>query len=493
MLNERKIDARYPVHQYYNETPEAVRDFIEELPLVLKEHVLKVGDMLGIPYEYPLLGLLTCSSICIGKDVVLKDGHREIYANIYAVIIGEQGLGKSPAIKTMIKPLREKDKQYAEKFQNELDELHFNSKVAKNKEERLEIKEQMNSLVKKKIVVDDETLENMAIRMVNSPKGLLWFTDEMASMYQKQPSGKSVTDYLVKAYDNEPWDIGRKTQEDIHVPLTYLTTASTTQPSTAQRLLMTPELQGNGHIARHLISVVMPDEERTPEINKYKMTSLDMERYDEFMSHLYEKCKSVHTIKLSCEAEEQLTAIEFLHSVARQEEPDSVFKGFHGKIGERIRKVALNLHMLKRMDAWIRKDQHFDEDYISKETIIVSYMLVKYLTIEALEKLFGGSNETEEDKMRETLIKMHKDGKTEVLYDAAEDGSVMHYVTREGLFDRVKRRFKKNRTLLKETLKNCPNLGYLGQISQMRNNGRVYKTSVFFISPDIKEIYGTDK
>ena len=492
MLSERKINESYLIHQHYSETPEAVRDFIEELPLVLKEHVLKVGDMLGVPYEYPLLGLLICSSICIGKDVVLKDYHREIYANIYAVIVGEQGLGKSPAIKIMIKPLREKDNQYAEKYKNDLNELRISKKAVENKEERLKIDEQINSLIKKKNVVDDETLENLAIRMVNSPKGLLWFTDELASMYQKQPSGKSVTDYLVKAYDNEPWDIGRKTQEDIHVPLTYLTTASTTQPSTAQRLLMTSELQGNGHIARHLISVVMPDEERTPEINKYKMTSLDMERYHEFMSLLYEKCKSVHSIKLSREAEEELAAIEFLHSIARQEEPDSVFKGFHGKIGERIRKVALNLHMLKRMDAWIRKDQHFDKEYISKETIIVSYMLVKYLTIESLEKLFGTASETEEDKMRESLIKMHKDGKTEVSYDALEDGSVMHYVTVEDLFHRVKRRFKGNRSLLRETLKNCPNLGYFGQISKMGNNGRVYKTYAFFITTDIKEIYGTD-
>ena len=488
-LSEKRNEA-YPIHPHYHDTKEAVKNFIEALPKVLKEHVLKVGDTINVPYEYPLLGLLSCASICIGKDVVLLDGTRKIYANIYIIIIGEQGLGKSPSIELMIVPLREKDKAFLEQFMNVKDELLTEKKQAKNKEERQEIEEQIRSLKKQKNIVDDETIENLAIRMLNSPKGLLWSTDELATLLKKQHNGSGVEDYLIKAYANAPWEIGRKSaDEDIDIPFTYLSTVTTTQPKTAEKILLKPELQGNGFIARHLISVILPDDERSPELKKYKITATDEERYNSFMLKLYEKSKTLEaTIVLSQEAEEYLEYLEYYHQTQRQEEPSGVFKGFHGKIGERVRKVALILHMLQQAEILIKNLPISKE--ISKEVIDVAYELVKHLTIDSLEKLFSRTSATEEDKMLETLIKMNKDLKVGQILNA--DNELQYVVKFDELFQRVKRRFKNNRESLRENLKNCPNLGVLKKIQMQAKNNRWYTTEVFAISSDIKEIYEAD-
>jgi hypothetical protein len=317
-------------------------------------------------------------------------------------------------------------------------------------------------------------------------------TDELATLIKLQCNGKSVTDFLIKAYSNKSWDIGRKTggtQSDIHIEIPYLSTVSTTQPATAKKILLTPELQGNGYISRNLISVILADDERTPEIYPYVLTDSDIENYNEFMLSLYEKCNNM-TISLSSDAKEYLAYIEYLHKNARQDEPSSVFKGFHGKMGEPIRKVALNLHMMQYADAFMR-GKTFDVHLISKEVIEASYGLVRHLTIDALEKLFGTISESEEDKMRDTLINMYRGKQIHEWYEA--DITLRYYVTLADLFDRTKRRFTNNRELLRETLRNCPNLGMLSKARMQGKNGRWYQTEVFYISDEMQVILEAEK
>jgi len=483
---------KYSIHEHYNETPEGVRDFIEQLPITVKEFILKVGDALEVPYEYPLLGLLACASTSIGRDLFIKKGQRKIFSNVYILLIGEQGLGKSPSAELPHAPLVHKDGKFLEQYQNDIEELQKQLDDAKNKEERRKIENQIKNLVMPKNVLDDETMENIPIRMLHTHKGLLWTTDEFASLVKKQFNGKSVTDFLIKAYSNKPWDIGRKTQENLHVPFTHLTLINTTQPDIAQKLLLTPELIANGFISRHLISVVLPDDEREPVLHPYELTEEDGESYDDFMLNLYERSKRVAgAVTLSPEAKEVLAQFKYFHKIKRQEESMSVFKGFHGKIEERILKVALNLHVLKCADQWTR--ENVEVGMISEDTIRASYGLVKHLTIDALEKLFATHSETEEDFIREAIIKMHKDNKTHIHYDEAEKDYKIYYVTVEELFYRVRRHYKQSRPMLREALGNrCPNIGVLKKHPTLNDKGRIYYPYVFFISTHIKEIYGTD-
>lgn len=479
---------------YQNETPYTIKNFIEMLPKVVKEHVLKVGDSLEVPYEFPVAGLLACSSVCIGKNICVKIGARKTYANVYIITIGEQGLGKSPSIDLMIEALTEHDQRYLTQFLNDRDELLRNKKDAKGREEKQEIQEQIDKLEKIKNVVDDETVENiMGVRMVSSEKGLLWNTDELANMIELKCGGKSVTDFLIKAYSNRHWDIGRKTggvQGDIHIDISYLSTVSTTQPATAKRLLLTPELQSNGFIARNLLSVVLADDERTPELSPYTVDDSDLDRYNEFMSFLYVKSKSLtKPIRLSESAESALDTIKYLHKVARQKDPTSVFKGFHGKMGEPVLKVALNLHMLRYADA-LMKGEPFDAYSISKEVIEASYGLVKHFTVDALEKLFATMSETEEDKMRETLIKMNTEGEIAMQYDPDITGRA--YATFDNIYKRTRRRFNQNREMLREALRNCPNLGMLSKTQLQGKNGRRYTTEVFYISDEAQVYFQAD-
>ena len=60
--------------------------------------------------NYVATNLLVVAGVAVGTNLKIDDGAWENYPNLYACLVGNPSAGKSPSMKSILRPLNEKDK-----------------------------------------------------------------------------------------------------------------------------------------------------------------------------------------------------------------------------------------------------------------------------------------------------------------------------------------------------------------------------------------------
>ncbi|MDP9480223.1 MAG: DUF3987 domain-containing protein, partial [Actinomycetota bacterium] len=215
---------------------------VDALPEECANYVREAAESLLCPPELVGVPALCALSAVIGHSRALriKPGWR-VSGNLYAVVVDWPGSRKSPAAAFAYKPLYKlqaelrKDHREAKKdYEKEVRQHAVDKKLAA-KDNKAEPEPPAKPTMKR-CIVDDITVEALAGRLEENPRGLLSAQDELTGfirgMDQYKSGGKGNTrQTYLKIWSNQPIIVDRKGgEEPVVIPNPYVTLQGSIQP-----------------------------------------------------------------------------------------------------------------------------------------------------------------------------------------------------------------------------------------------------------------------
>lgn len=191
-------ESRPPVLPFQTEMlPEALRDYVYDVA----DRQQSLPDFVAVAAVVGLSGLLGRKALICPKQ--LDDW--SVTPNQWGAIIGRPSAMKSPSMKEALKPLKQFDikaaQEFEEDFKNYEEEcqlIELEKQAAKNKaktalkrddresaREALKISESLSLPSRKRLVVNDATVEKLGELLKENPNGLILVRDELSGWLAK--------------------------------------------------------------------------------------------------------------------------------------------------------------------------------------------------------------------------------------------------------------------------------------------------------------------
>lgn len=394
----------------------------------LGENLQTAGGMFGAP-------LLAACAICLQGKVLInpKPGWIEPL-NLYTVTIARPSERKSPAIRVVVKPIREFEIEKNQERKPLIDEWNSRMRILSGKlkqaeknaiegkagateEKVFELQEQIYQLEQNeekplKLYADDVTPEALIslmarydgrMALISSEGGLF---DIAAGRY----SDRANLDVFTKAYSGDTIRINRvnRPEEDIQNPA--LTLVLMTQPSVLKTIMGNSDFEGQGFLARFLYSLP-PSPVGKRRYETYPVPTEVEEAYTALLRSLLDIQPDEgkpRVIRLSPEAHQKAKAYaEALEP--RLNEDLEFIEAWAGKLHGQIMRIAGILHCCKygdEMDA-----VPLELDTMQKAETIGNYFLEHSM---AAFRISGLADDQATKDAKYILKRLESTGKTEI-------------------------------------------------------------------------------
>jgi len=242
----------------------------DALPPVCRRFVREAADALGVDASYVALPVLAGLASAIGNTRRIALNRTWVApAVVWAGIIGESGTLKSPAIKVALAPVYKRQAQALEAHRAAMDQYKADAhdhRLAMKDWERTGRKAgeaappAPERPVMARFYCSDVTVEALADRLEEAPRGLLVIRDELSGWLgsfgqYKQGKGRDEANWL-QMFDAATLMVDRKTGDrpTIHVPRAAVCIAGGIQPGILRRMF-TAEHYESGLAARFLLAM----------------------------------------------------------------------------------------------------------------------------------------------------------------------------------------------------------------------------------------------
>ncbi len=196
---------------------------LEFLPEMIGKYVDEAAESISCPNDYVGVPMLAALGAAIGTSclIEIKKDWRET-ASLYTMVIGRSGSAKSPAFEKSVEPLRSLEKAWGG------------------------------------VIVNDTTVEALAVQMSEHPKGAILLRDELSAWIkgfnQYKSAGGSDEQFFLEAWSGSPIKINRKTKpKEVTVPRPFLAIAGGIQPAVLSDLVSEDRVL-SGFAARFLLA-----------------------------------------------------------------------------------------------------------------------------------------------------------------------------------------------------------------------------------------------
>lgn len=213
------------------------------LPEAMRSIVVHGAKAIGCDPSYlGLAGLCACGGIIGGSRRLLAKSNWRVPPILWGVILGESGSAKSPAMRLMLAPLRDRAKAAYHQWEADKQAAEFAGTHAKPM---------------RRVLISDTTTEALSLIARDNPCGLLLARDELAGMLTSfdcyKPKGGGDEAFFLSAFDGESFTADRKKdREHVYVPSVSLSIVGTCQPGVFARL-MSQQRRESGLLARFLV------------------------------------------------------------------------------------------------------------------------------------------------------------------------------------------------------------------------------------------------
>jgi hypothetical protein len=152
--------------------PEATAFPLSVLPEDLKAFVEEAAWALNCPVDFVAVPLLALAGGAIGnaRRLAITDSHDQ-GAAIFAVVVGQPGSGKSPALELASAPLEEAERRLMTEWKRQVAEW-----------EEVDPKARGKRPVPRRLLVDNATTEALAPVLATNPRGVVMLRDELAAL-----------------------------------------------------------------------------------------------------------------------------------------------------------------------------------------------------------------------------------------------------------------------------------------------------------------------
>ena len=266
--NWRMALARFSSIPTRDQLPRYVDFPVHCLPQRIAKYVAKSANAIGCDPAYIGVPMLSVLGAAIGNSRVaqLKESWREPPI-VWAVVVGESGTQKSPALDKAIQFTQDAEQQAREDYELANDvykkKMKEYEEAQKNKDHSVDDLQEPEQPTLNRYHVNDITIEALAERLEKQPRGLLLVSEEISAWLRgihRYGGGYDAGQWL-PMHGGRPLIVDRKSGDKVHiyVPRASLSVTGTTQPGVLKKLF-DEEAFDSGLAARLL--VVMPPKRR---------------------------------------------------------------------------------------------------------------------------------------------------------------------------------------------------------------------------------------
>jgi len=169
---------------------------------------------------------------------------------LWISVLGSAGVGKTPDIKLILKPLLDLNSQEIKRYMKRQKEYKEYEKMSK---EDKEINQTIEAPKKSQMIVDDVTIESLIDMHSYNPKSIGVFKDELAGWFKDMNKYRDGSDKerFLSAWSGDSIVLNRKTSDDAFVENPFIPILGGIQPDIFKEF-QTNENQSNGFLDRML-------------------------------------------------------------------------------------------------------------------------------------------------------------------------------------------------------------------------------------------------
>jgi len=387
---------------------------IDIFPKPIQSYILECNETLDSSLDYMGCSLLWLISVCIGNSIQIevKKGWIES-ASIWLAVVGKAGLGKTPSIHNIIKPLlfanNKEIKNYIKNFEKY---QHYESLPSKEKKEH----EEIHKPVKTQFIANDITIEALVELHQENKNSIGVFKDELAGWFKDMNKYREGSDleFWLSTWSGKAISLNRKTARSSFVDKPFVSVLGGIQPNILNTFY-TEDNKDNGFIDRMLLSF--------PDLNIEKWNDKEMnydtiQWYNDTIISFYETIK--HKVvefdedgdikpkiaKISPESKKEwIRVFNEYTDIQNSDEENEYMKSMLPKQKSYIPRFAL---LINTFNSFFDNSHKIDALTISKESILSAEKLSKYF-IAMAKKIKVNSIETNEIKI---IIQANKNKST---------------------------------------------------------------------------------
>lgn len=380
----RKIPAQPEPKELPKINPDDLIFPIDIYPAPIQRYIMECHETLDSSIDYMGSTMLWMTSVILGNSIHIevKRGWSEP-CNIWVAIVGKAGLGKSPSISNIIRPIQKINSKNITQYIK--DYKKFNEYEKLTKEEKKSVEEQ-HKPVKSQFIANDITLEALVDLHEQSKNAVGVFKDELNGWFKDMNKYREGSDleFWLSTWSGKSVVVNRMTRAGSFVDKPLIPVLGGIQPSILNTFY-TDENKDNGFVDRMLLTFP------ALEIEMYNDNELPLDVvlwYENAMTAFYDHVKRncivydedmeivPYPSKLSPEAKtEWIRIFNAITTAQRSDDENEYMKSMLPKQKSYIPRFALLIHSL---DCFIHERPFHDMLLISKDAMLKAEKLSKY-------------------------------------------------------------------------------------------------------------------
>ena len=396
--------------------------------------------MNNAPLSFTATAALLVLSSAIGRRVGIRPKRRDnwtVTPNLWGMLIAPPSIKKSPIFSEMIKPLQKLEMEAYERYEEEMAAYRL-ERVAYDiemKEYKERIKEgesptpptEPKEPKPKRYIINDATVEKVAVIMKDNPDGLALFMDELAGWFKTMEKQGRETDkqfWLEVFNGNGSRSVDRIGRGSLYVPHVCATIFGTIQPDTLMGIVKKTTGQssgGDGLLQRFQLVAY----ENTPSFDfiDEPPDTFAKEAYEETVKRMAEADPLEHGAKkdpvtdeifyrFSEEAAAAFKEFSIANNkeVAKYAETNPAMAAHLGKFDGLFASLALILFYADRVMSVTTADE-IPEAYARKAWRLCDYYKAHAMRVYDMESVEERRREALEEKIREKTLELLGEGK----------------------------------------------------------------------------------
>jgi ABC-type dipeptide/oligopeptide/nickel transport system ATPase component len=332
----------------------------------------------GVDSDIPSGLVLAASAASIGKGLCLEIRGERTPSNLFIIITGKSGCGKSKTFKTVFAPLfaldneafaehraaatsRESQKRLLEAEAKRIEQSFKGSKKPAEEEARMRHGKKMEALAKIKleempphIVVENVTTERlgMIIQANNEQIALLSSdcNDVVQNLCGRYSDGKEDENLLLKGFSGDPCRIDRVGRDSVSLQSPCVTLCLVGTPDVLPRLYGNERFLNGGFLPRCL-PICSHSSMAYANSNEHAVTARSRQAWDRLLRELHGAFyKSQAPQIVTCAPEAVETFDDFHNGFVKdsnEKRIPPIMDAFASRQAEQAKRIALNLHAMK--------------------------------------------------------------------------------------------------------------------------------------------------
>jgi len=226
---------------------------IDIFPQPIQSYILECNETLDSSIDYMGCSMLWLISVIVGNSIQIevKKGWNET-ATIWLAVVGKAGLGKTPSIHNIIKPLLSANNKEIKNYIKQSEKFEYYDKLsAKEKKDH----EEIFKPTKTQFIANDITIEALVELHQENKNSIGVFKDELAGWFKDMNKYREGSDleFWLSTWSGKAISLNRKTAKSSFVDKPLVSVLGGIQPSILNAFY-TEDNKDNGFMDRMLLS-----------------------------------------------------------------------------------------------------------------------------------------------------------------------------------------------------------------------------------------------